>query len=211
MPNCCQNGNGSPSQVLPGRGAGRLNTDVAPSVRDRGSPRFPVDDLHVPFFAFSGAKDASMGSVRLASKRPKKGRFWALSAGASNRPVQRTRNCILRVEIHGHENIPENIPGGRGFIRGFSSCAQGADESCPAMVPSGDVLSPTADGRFFAFSRGKDVSPGFRSACIETPQIGPFLGLIGWRIETPAKHAHARVSCAWNPGFRREACRAGSP
>ena len=38
MPNCCQNGNGPPSQVLPGRGAGRLNTDGAPAFRGRGSP-----------------------------------------------------------------------------------------------------------------------------------------------------------------------------
>ena len=37
MPNCCQNGNGWRSQVLPGR-AGRLNTDGARSLGDRGSP-----------------------------------------------------------------------------------------------------------------------------------------------------------------------------
>ena len=36
---------------------------------------------------------------------------------------------------------------------------------------------------FFAFQGWKDVPPGFRSACIETALLGPFRGLIGWRIE----------------------------
>ena len=63
-----------------------------------------------PFFrVLGGPKTPQRVSVRLESKSPKKGRFGALSVGASNRPVRRTRKGILRVEILVTENILWNI------------------------------------------------------------------------------------------------------
>ncbi len=50
------------------------------------------------FSRFGGGKTLRRVSVRLASRRPKKGLFWAFSSGPSNRPVPRTRKGVLRVE-----------------------------------------------------------------------------------------------------------------
>ena len=49
------------------------------------------------FFAFSGAKDASMGFRAFRIECASEWQFWALSSMPSNRPVQSTRKGILRV------------------------------------------------------------------------------------------------------------------
>ena len=55
------------------------------------------------FSCFRWPKTHRRVSVRLASNHPKMGRFWALSVGASNRPVRHTRKGILRVETPGSD------------------------------------------------------------------------------------------------------------
>ena len=53
------------------------------------------------FSRFRGPKTLRRVSVRLASKSPKKGRFGALSVGASNRPVRHTRrvSCAWKSRV----------------------------------------------------------------------------------------------------------------
>ena len=55
---------------------------------------------------------------------------------------------------------------------------------------SGDDLSPTVGVAVFSrFRGGKGASTGFRSAGVETPQKGPFLGALVDAIEsTGAEH-----------------------
>ena len=114
MPNCCQNGNGWRSQVLPGRGAGRLNTDGARSLGDRGSPIASRRQRSAHAWgvlranARAGRSPGSPGALPIEGAS--EWQFWELSSRPLNRPVRRTRNGILRVGIPVQENIPRNIP-----------------------------------------------------------------------------------------------------
>ena len=57
-----------------------------------------------PFFrVFEGKRRIDGFPFGWSRNPPKKGRFGALSDGASNRPARRTRKVILRVEIPGSD------------------------------------------------------------------------------------------------------------
>ena len=85
------------------------------------------------------------------------------------------------------------------LMRAFP-CAQ----RCESQGASGDDLSPTARMAVFSrFGGGKDASTGFRSAGVETPQKGPFLGALVDAIEsTGAAHTQGYLARG-NPRSRK--------
>ena len=88
-----------------------------------------------------------------------------------------------------------------------SPCAQ----RCESQGASGDDLSPTARMAVFSrFGGGKTLRRVSVRLASRRPKKGLFWALSSMPSNRPVQSTR-RVSCAWNPGFRREACRAGSP